>query len=73
MTANQKLCYILKLEINLLRLFSSKNLAATSGPNMQPTPLFEGDLPGASYGSDQRSSHINPSSGGSLRLSTAAI
>ena len=59
--------------VNLLNPFSSKNLAAMSGPNWVPTPRLDADLPIVSWGSDQSSSHIMPDSGGSFLLSTAAI
>ena len=55
------------------RLFSSKNYFATSGPKPVPHPLLLGALPFYFIGSLQSSSHIIPTFGGSLNLSSAWI
>ena len=49
-------------------LLSSRKCRVTSGPNATPTPRLLGLRPAGACGSLHSSSHISPSSGGSLRI-----
>ena len=60
--------------MNLLpNLLFDRNSFATSGPNPIPQPLLLGAVPFSLIGSLQRSSHIIPTFGGSLKRSKAKI